>query len=84
MHFILLQTVLYYFCQIKKFIKFVLLQQIRVIVKNIEKSARDIVMILQNIHNTVYDTAEENVGTYLTHLYMISICKLISYVGIIL
>lgn len=36
-------------------------EQIRVIVKDIEKSARDILMILQNIHNTVYDAVDENI-----------------------
>lgn len=41
------------------------LQQIRVIVKDIEKSARDILMILQNIHNTVYDAVDENISTFL-------------------
>lgn len=49
----------------QKFINYFFLQQIRVIVKDIEKSARDILMILQNIHNTVYDAVDENISMFL-------------------
>ncbi|XP_012220869.1 translin isoform X1 [Linepithema humile] len=41
-------------------------EQIRIIVKDIEKNARDIMMILQNIHNTTNERVDESitVGNY--------------------
>jgi len=48
---------------------FFLLQQIRVIVKNIEKSSRDILMTLQNIH-TINSMMEENISMFLEICYI--------------
>lgn len=43
-----------------KIIFFFVPKEIRAIVKNLEKSARDILMILQNIHNE--NNMEENIS----------------------
>jgi len=50
---------------LKKIYKIFLLQQIRVIVKDIEKSARNILMIMQNIHNGANGTTDENISMFL-------------------
>lgn len=46
------------------------LQEIRVIVKEIEKNARDILIILQNIHNVVISKDQEHVGMFLVKYFL--------------